>query len=139
MNLCQLSYAKTYHKSNDCLKGLKMYKKSFCHFTFFFCLLFPSFFSLVFILSFISFVLSGVPTRFAQHLLPRPPSATSQVPTLFHLGSHPTRPLQVRRAIQTPCLTPLLMVLQLLSLLCLNDAPQKVQYHNLFMFLFVFV
>uniref|UniRef100_A0A8C3BY23 Uncharacterized protein n=1 Tax=Cairina moschata TaxID=8855 RepID=A0A8C3BY23_CAIMO len=69
------------------------------------------------------------------HLLPLAHLlATSQVPTLFHLGQPPLhgRPPGPPRGPPGPRLTPLLMVLQLLSLLCLNACLQKVQYHNLF-------
>lgn len=70
------------------------------------------------------------------HLLP--PAhllATSQVPTLFHLGQPPLhgRPPGPLRGHQGHRLTPLLMVLQLLSLLCLNACLQKVQ-HLCFLF-----
>lgn len=94
VHLCQLSYAKTYHKSNDCPQRVKMYKKSFLSFYFFSVYFFPSFFSLVFILSFISFVLSGVPW-------PSPcPSPSSRPPSRYQSGPNslppraatPTRP-----------------------------------------------
>lgn len=62
------------------------------------------------------------------HLLPLAHLlATSQVPTLFHLGQPPLhgRPPGPPRGHPDPRLTPLLMVLQLLSLLCLNACLQK--------------
>lgn len=62
------------------------------------------------------------------HLLPLAHLlATSQVPTLFHLGQPPLhgRPPGPPRGPPDPRLTPLLMVLQLLSLLCLNACLQK--------------
>lgn len=63
------------------------------------------------------------------HLLPLAHLlATSQAPPLFHLGQPPLRgrPPGPLRGPPGPRLTPLLMALQLLSLLCLNACLQKV-------------